>query len=133
MEHPLVSLILATGGPAIVKALHSTGHPAIGVGSGNRPVLVNETACLNQSCGSIVLGKMLDNGMICAAEQSVMAADKIHAKFKSKSEERGVCFLCRGDREKLAKFLIQDNHINAKGVSQVIASGMQQFIMRVHS
>ena len=115
MEHPKVNLILATGGPAMVKASYSTGHPAIGVGSGNAPVLVDETACLNQACGSIVLGKTFDNGMICAAEQSVVVVDQVYEEFKSKLEGRGVYFLYGEDREKLAKFLIQDGRINVDG------------------
>jgi acetaldehyde dehydrogenase/alcohol dehydrogenase len=80
MNHESVNLILATGGPAMVKASYSTGHPAIGVGSGNAPVLVDDTANLNQACGSIVLGKTFDNGMICAAEQSVVVVEAVSAK-----------------------------------------------------
>jgi acetaldehyde dehydrogenase / alcohol dehydrogenase len=118
MEHPLTNLILATGGPAMVKASYSTGHPAIGVGSGNAPVLVDETADLNQACGSIVLGKTFDNGMICASEQSVVVVEDVYEKLKAKLEARGVYFLYGEEREKLANFLIQKGCINVNGEFQ---------------
>ena len=118
MGHPKVNMILATGGPAMVKASYSTGHPAIGVGSGNAPVLVDETANLNQACGSIVLGKTFDNGMICAAEQSVVVVDQVYDHFKMLLEKRGVYFLYGDDKKKLEDFLIQDGRINVDVVGQ---------------
>lgn len=118
MSHPRVNLILATGGPAMVKASYSTGHPAIGVGSGNAPVLVDETADLKLACGSIILGKTFDNGMICAAEQSLVVVDQVYETFKSLLEDRGVQFLYGEDKKALEAFLIQDGRINVDVVGQ---------------
>jgi acetaldehyde dehydrogenase/alcohol dehydrogenase len=118
MNHPDVNLILATGGPGMVKAAYSTGHPAIGVGSGNAPILVDETADLKQACGSIVLGKTFDNGMICASEQSIVVVDAVYDELKTLLQERGVCFLYGDDKKKLEDFIIQDGRINVDIVGQ---------------
>ncbi|KAL7555685.1 hypothetical protein ACA910_015237 [Epithemia clementina (nom. ined.)] len=118
MKHPQVNLILATGGPGMVKASYSTGHPAIGVGSGNAPILVDETADLKQAVGSIVLGKTFDNGMICAAEQCVVCVEQVYAEFKALLEQRGCYFLYGDDRTKLEKYLIQDGRVNIDVVGQ---------------
>ena len=118
MNHDAVNLILATGGPGMVKASYSTGHPAIGVGSGNAPVLVDETADLDQACGGIVLGKTFDNGMICAAEQSVVILDQVYETFLQMLKRRGVCLLEGEDRAKLADFLIRDGRVNVNVVGQ---------------
>lgn len=118
MNHPDVNLILATGGPGMVKAAYSTGHPAIGVGSGNAPILVDETADLQQACGSIVLGKTFDNGMICAAEQSVVVVESIWADFSAMLKARGVAFLEGEDKKALENYLIQDGRVNVDIVGQ---------------
>ena len=118
MEHESTNLILATGGPAMVKSSYSTGHPAIGVGSGNAPVLVDETADLKQACGSIVLGKTFDNGMICAAEQSVVLVDEIYDEFKEMLKGRGVYFLYGEDKVALENFLVKDGRVNVDVVGQ---------------
>jgi len=112
MSHDDVNVILATGGPGMVKASYSVGKPAIGVGSGNAPILVDETADLDMAVGSIVLGKTFDNGMICAAEQSVVAVDEIYDELKAKFEARGVCFLEGKDKEALGQYLIKDGRVN---------------------
>eukprot|EP00525_Craspedostauros_australis_P001362 CAMPEP_0198127910 /NCGR_PEP_ID=MMETSP1442-20131203/48239_1 /TAXON_ID= /ORGANISM="Craspedostauros australis, Strain CCMP3328" /LENGTH=886 /DNA_ID=CAMNT_0043787983 /DNA_START=29 /DNA_END=2689 /DNA_ORIENTATION=+ len=122
MNHDLVNLILATGGPAMVKASYSTGHPAIGVGSGNAPVLVDETANIKQACGSIVLGKTFDNGMICAAEQSVVIVDSVYDDLKTRLQARGVHFLEGNDKKKLENFMIRDGRLNAEIVGQAAKS-----------
>jgi acetaldehyde dehydrogenase/alcohol dehydrogenase len=118
MNHPDVNLILATGGPAMVKSSYTCGHPAIGVGSGNAPVLVDETAKLQEACGSLVLGKSFDNGMICAAEQSVVVVDQVYDEFKMLLEDRGVYFLYGEEKQALEKFLIKDGHVNVDIVGQ---------------
>lgn len=118
MNHPKVNLILATGGPAMVKASYSTGHPAIGVGSGNAPVLVDETANIKQACGSLVLGKTFDNGMICAAEQSVVIVEEVYTELKDRLQKRGVYFLEGDDKKKLEGFMIKDGRLNVDMVGQ---------------
>ncbi len=118
MKHAGVNLILATGGPAMVKASYSTGHPAIGVGSGNAPVLVDATADLKQAVGSIALGKTFDNGMICAAEQSVVCVDEVYDSFKVMMEKRGCVFLAGEEKEKLEKYMHVDGRLNVKVVGQ---------------
>jgi acetaldehyde dehydrogenase/alcohol dehydrogenase len=118
MNHPDVNLILATGGPAMVKSSYTCGHPAIGVGSGNAPVLVDETANLQEACGSLILGKSFDNGMICAAEQSVVVVDQIYDEFKALLQARGVYFLYGEEKKALEDFLIKDGHVNADIVGQ---------------
>lgn len=118
MKHENINLILATGGPAMVKASYSCGKPAIGVGSGNAPVLVDETADIHLAVGSIILGKTFDNGMICAAEQSVVAVEPIYDDFKHLLEDRGVFFLTGQDHERLADFIEKDGHINPDIVGQ---------------
>ena len=102
----------------MVKASYSCGKPAIGVGSGNAPILVDETADLHEACGSIVLGKTFDAGMICAAEQSVVTVESVYDEFKSLLEHRGVYFLAGNDREKLANFIEKDGRINPDIVGQ---------------
>lgn len=118
MNHEDINLILATGGPGMVKAAYSTGHPAIGVGSGNAPILVDETADLKQACGSIVLGKTFDNGMICAAEQSIVVVDSVYDELKTMLEERGVHFLYGEEKTLLENFLIKNGAVNVDVVGQ---------------
>ena len=126
MRSDEVKLILSTGGPGVVKASYSSGKPAIGVGAGNAPVMVDETAELHKACGSIVLGKTFDNGVICAAEQSVVAHTDIYDELKSLLEERGVFFLNSQDREKLAKYIRKDGKINADMVGQTAVAIAQR-------
>eukprot|EP01025_Chloroclados_australasicus_P065676 TRINITY_DN8946_c0_g1_i8.p1 TRINITY_DN8946_c0_g1~~TRINITY_DN8946_c0_g1_i8.p1 ORF type:complete len:932 (-),score=99.40 TRINITY_DN8946_c0_g1_i8:972-3767(-) len=118
MKHDDINLILATGGPGMVKASYSAGHPAIGVGSGNAPVLIDETANLEEAVGSVVLGKTFDNGMICAAEQSLVVIDPVYDKVKQLLVRRGVHFVTGEDREKLSKFMMIDGRLNASIVGQ---------------
>eukprot|EP01025_Chloroclados_australasicus_P011779 TRINITY_DN1521_c1_g3_i1.p1 TRINITY_DN1521_c1_g3~~TRINITY_DN1521_c1_g3_i1.p1 ORF type:complete len:930 (+),score=76.23 TRINITY_DN1521_c1_g3_i1:144-2933(+) len=118
MKHDNVNLILATGGPGMVKASYSAGHPAIGVGSGNAPVLIDETANLNEAVGSVVLGKTFDNGMICAAEQSLVVVDKVYDQVKQLLIKRGVHFVTGEDREKLANFMMKGGRLNPSIVGQ---------------
>ena len=78
MKHQDVNLILATGGPGMVKAAYSSGKPAIGVGAGNTPAVIDETAHMKMAVSSILMSKTFDNGVICASEQSVIVLDKVY-------------------------------------------------------
>ena len=91
MKHGEINLILATGGPAMVKAAYSSGKPAIGVGAGNAPVVIDEFADIKRAVASILMSKTFDNGMICASEQAVVAVDAVYdavrERFSSGSEQ----------------------------------------------
>lgn len=89
MKHPGIDLILATGGPGMVKAAYASGKPALGVGAGNTPALVDETADLAMAATSIVLSKTFDNGVICASEQSVIAVDSVHDRLLAELQRHG--------------------------------------------
>jgi acetaldehyde dehydrogenase/alcohol dehydrogenase len=78
MHHPDINLILATGGPGMVKAAYSSGKPAIGVGAGNTPVVIDETADIKRAVASVLMSKTFDNGVICASEQSVVVVDSVY-------------------------------------------------------
>ena len=91
MGHKGIALILATGGPGMVKAAYSSGTPAIGVGSGNTPVIIDERADIRMAVNSILLSKTFDNGMICASEQSVVCLDEVYDKCA-----RNFCGAARG-------------------------------------
>jgi acetaldehyde dehydrogenase/alcohol dehydrogenase len=112
MRHPLVSLILATGGPGMVRAAYSSGKPAIGVGAGNTPAVIDETADVQLAVSSILLSKTFDNGVICASEQSVIVHDAVYERVKQEFGKRGALILDAGQRAKLAAILIDP----AKGV-----------------
>lgn len=111
-------LILATGGPGMVKAAYSSGKPALGVGPGNTPVIIDETADILQAVNSIIHSKTFDNGMICASEQSVTVVKSIYAKVKKEFEERG-CYFLKGDEiKKVGETVIINGAVNAKIVGQ---------------
>jgi acetaldehyde dehydrogenase / alcohol dehydrogenase len=88
MQAPEVSLILATGGPAMVRAAYSSGHPSVGVGAGNTPAVIDETANIQMSVSSVLLSKTFDNGVICASEQSVVVHEKVGTVAAASWEER---------------------------------------------
>ncbi|MGL5435000.1 MAG: bifunctional acetaldehyde-CoA/alcohol dehydrogenase [Lachnospiraceae bacterium] len=111
-------IILATGGPGMVKAAYSSGKPAIGVGAGNTPVVIDETADIQMAVSSIILSKTFDNGMICASEQSVMVLEPIYEKVKKEFAYRG-CYFLKGDElDKVRKTIIINGALNAKIVGQ---------------
>ena len=118
MAHQGISLILATGGPGMVKVAYSSGHPALGVGAGNTPVVIDETAHMKMAVSSILLSKTFDNGMICASEQSVVVVDSIYDAVKAEFKARGAHILSEKDRQKVAATIIQDGKLNAKIVGQ---------------
>ena len=84
MHHPSIKLILATGGPGMVHAAYSSGTPAIGVGPGNTPVVIDETADLKRAVASILMSKTFDNGVVCASEQAIIAVDAIYDELRAR-------------------------------------------------
>ena len=114
-------IILATGGPGMVKAAYSSGKPALGVGAGNTPAIIDDTADINLAVSSIIHSKTFDNGMICASEQSVIVIDKIYDKVKKEFAARGCYFLDPAETEKVRKTIIINGALNAKIVGQPAA------------
>lgn len=111
-------LILATGGPGMVKAAYSSGKPAIGVGPGNTPAVIDESADILLAVNSIIHSKTFDNGMICASEQSVIVPEKIYKAVRNEFKARGCYFLDKDEIEKVRKTIMVDGAINAKIVGQ---------------
>jgi len=111
-------IILATGGPGMVKAAYSSGKPALGVGAGNTPVIMDETCDVKLAVNSIIHSKTFDNGMICASEQSVIVNDKIYAAVKKEFADRGCYFTTPEETEKLRKTILINGALNAKIVGQ---------------
>lgn len=122
MQHPDIKLILATGGPGMVKAAYSSGHPSLGVGAGNTPAVIDETAKIKMAVSSIILSKTFDNGMICASEQSVIVVDGVYEQVKQEFQERGAYFLTPEETERMGKSIIVDGRLNAGIVGQSIES-----------
>ena len=111
-------IILATGGPGMVKAAYSSGTPALGVGAGNTPAIIDDSADIILAVNSIIHSKTFDNGMICASEQSVIVLDKIYKKVKDEFKARGCYFLNEEETEKVRKTIIINGALNAKIVGQ---------------
>lgn len=111
-------IILATGGPGMVKAAYSSGKPAVGVGAGNTPAIIDDSADINVAVNSIIHSKTFDNGMICASEQSVIILDKVYAAAKKEFKERGCYILNAEECEKVRKTILINGALNAKIVGQ---------------
>lgn len=111
-------MILATGGPGMVRAAYSSGKPAIGVGAGNTPAVIDSSADITLAVNSIIHSKTFDNGMICASEQSIIVLDKVYKKVKKEFAERGCYFLDREETERVRKTVIINGALNAKIVGQ---------------
>ncbi len=111
-------LILATGGPGMVKAAYSSGTPAVGVGAGNTPAIITESADLTLAVNSIIHSKTFDNGMICASEQSCIVLDGVYEKVKAEFAARGCYFLNKTETQKIRKTIIVNGTLNAKIVGQ---------------
>jgi len=111
-------IILATGGPGMVKAAYSSGKPALGVGPGNTPAVIDETADIVLAVNSIIHSKTFDNGMICASEQSVIVSDKIYDRVREEFMRRGCYLLNAEETEKVRKTIIINGALNAKIVGQ---------------
>lgn len=111
-------IILATGGPGMVKSAYSSGKPALGVGAGNTPAVIDESANVILAVNSIIHSKTFDNGMICASEQSVIVSDKIYDNVKDEFVKRGCYILNPEETEKVRKTIIINGALNAKIVGQ---------------
>lgn len=114
-------LILATGGPGMVKAAYSSGKPAVGVGAGNTPAIIDTTADIKLAVNSIIHSKTFDNGMICASEQSVIVLDGVYAEAKKEFAERGCYFLNKTETQKMRNVILINGALNAKIVGQSAA------------
>ena len=112
------NIILATGGPGMVKAAYSSGKPAVGVGAGNTPAIIDESADIKTAVSSILLSKTFDNGMVCASEQSVIVSDKIYSKVKKEFTARGAYFLNAEQLQKVREVILVNGALNAKIVGQ---------------
>ncbi|MEK6264188.1 MAG: bifunctional acetaldehyde-CoA/alcohol dehydrogenase, partial [Clostridium sp.] len=111
-------IILATGGPGMVKAAYSSGKPAIGVGAGNTPAIIDETAEIKMAVNSILLSKSFDNGVICASEQSVLVMEEVYAEVRSEFTSRGAYILNEDEVDKVRKVILNNGSLNAKIVGQ---------------
>ena len=112
------NIILATGGPGMVRAAYSSGKPAVGVGAGNTPAVIDDSADVLLAVNSIIHSKTFDNGMICASEQSTIVLDKVYNKVKREFADRGCYFLKDDELEKVRKTIIINGALNAKIVGQ---------------
>lgn len=110
--------ILATGGPGMVKAAYSSGKPALGVGAGNTPAIIDDTADILLAVSSIIHSKTFDNGMICASEQSVIVLDSVYSKVKKEFADRGCYFLKKNEIDKVRKTILINGALNSKIVGQ---------------
>ena len=111
-------IILATGGPGMVRAAYSSGKPAIGVGAGNTPAVIDDTADITLAVNSIIHSKTFDNGMICASEQSVIILDKVYDAVREEFVKRGCYILNPEETERVRKTIIINGALNAKIVGQ---------------
>ena len=118
MKHPAINLILATGGPGMVKAAYSSGKPAIGVGAGNTPVVIDETADIKRAVASILMSKTFDNGVVCASEQSVIVVDSIYEQVKERFNANGGYILTKKETEAVRKVILVNGGLNAAIVGQ---------------
>ncbi|GIL64204.1 hypothetical protein Vafri_18176 [Volvox africanus] len=131
MQAPEVSLILATGGPAMVRAAYSSGHPSLGVGAGNTPALIDETADIKMAVSSIMLSKTFDNGVICASEQSVVVVGKVYDEVRAEFIRRGAYFLNEEEKVKVRAGVLIDGRLNPNIVGQSIPKLAELFGIKV--
>ena len=108
LHNPNIACILATGGPGMVKAAYSSGKPALGVGPGNVPAIIDETADIKTAVSSILMSKTFDNGMICASEQSVIVADEIYDEVKKEFQYRGAYMLNEDEAKSVSKVILTE-------------------------
>ena len=118
MKHNGIALILATGGPGMVKAAYSSGKPAIGVGAGNVPIVIDETADIKRAVASILMSKTFDNGVVCASEQAAIVVDEVYDEVKERFASHKAYVLNKAEAEKVRKVLLIDGNLNAKIVGQ---------------
>jgi acetaldehyde dehydrogenase/alcohol dehydrogenase len=120
MSHPDVNLILATGGSAMVHAACSSGNPSLGVGSGNTPALIDDSADIEMAVSSILLSKTFDNGMICASEQALIIVDSRYEAVKAEFIKRGAYFLNDDEKQKVSTILLLNGHLNPEIVGKSV-------------
>ena len=118
MKHPKTATILATGGLGMVKAAYSSGKPALGVGAGNVPAVIDETADIKMAVSSVLLSKTFDNGVICASEQSVIAVKDVYDEIKAEFKYRGAHILSEDEAKKVADIILNEKGLNAAIVGQ---------------
>lgn len=118
MHHPDINLILATGGPGMVKAAYSSGKPAIGVGAGNTPVVIDETADIKRAVASILMSKTFDNGVICASEQSVIVVDAVYDAVRERFASHGGYLLQGEELKAVQNVILKNGALNAAIVGQ---------------
>lgn len=118
MKHPSIDAILATGGPGMVKAAYSSGKPALGVGAGNTPAIIDETANIKMAVSSVLMSKSFDNGVICASEQALVVIKDVYEEVKAELAYRGAYILDSKEKAKVAKVIIINGALNANIVGQ---------------
>ena len=112
------NIILATGGPAMVKAAYSSGKPAIGVGPGNVPAIIHKSADVKMAVSSIIHSKIFDNGMICASEQAVLVDDEIYDEVKKEFSKRNCYFMTESEKAKVVEVMFKEGALNANIVGK---------------
>ena len=124
MAHPKVALILATGGTGLVKAAYSSGNPAIGVGPGNVPVFIDESADIPFAVSNIISSKTFDNGTVCASEQAIVMVDSIEQQVKAEFERQNCYFLTNEEIKKVEQIAIipETNSMSAQVVGQSVSA-----------
>lgn len=120
MQHSEIKLILATGGPGMVRAAYSSGHPSLGVGAGNTPAVIDRSADIQTAVSSILLSKTFDNGMICASEQSVVVVDEVYEQVKQEFICRGAYFLENEEKRQLGNLILKQGRLNPAIVGQSV-------------
>ena len=110
MHHDDINLILATGGPGMVKAAYSSGKPAIGVGAGNTPVVIDDSADIKRAVASILMSKTFDNGVICASEQSVIVVDSIYKQVRERFSTHGGYMLTGKELKAVQDIILKDGN-----------------------
>ncbi|QDE31363.1 bifunctional acetaldehyde-CoA/alcohol dehydrogenase [Shewanella polaris] len=122
MTHAKINLILATGGPGMVKAAYSSGKPAIGVGAGNTPIVIDETADIKRAVSSILMSKTFDNGVVCASEQAVIVVDSIYKQVKERFVSHGGHILSKAETAAMQTVILKNGGLNADIVGQSAVS-----------
>jgi acetaldehyde dehydrogenase/alcohol dehydrogenase len=118
MHHPGINLILATGGPGMVKAAYSSGKPAIGVGAGNTPAVIDEHADIKRAVASILMSKTFDNGVVCASEQAVIVVDAVYDAVRDRFAAHGGYVLSSPETDAMRQVLLKNGSLNAAIVGQ---------------
>jgi acetaldehyde dehydrogenase (EC 1.2.1.10)/alcohol dehydrogenase AdhE (EC 1.1.1.1) len=118
MSHPDINMILATGGPGMVKAAYSSGKPAIGVGAGNTPVVIDETADIKRAVSSILMSKTFDNGVVCASEQAAIILDGVYDAVKERFANYGAYILDAKEADSVRAVILKNGGLNADIVGQ---------------